>query len=81
MGKYKIIFDRDICIGVLACVAVDADHWKAADGEAKADLKDAEYNEETGKYELVIEADEYPVAKESAEVCPVDAIVVEELDD
>ncbi len=81
MTKYKIIFDRDTCIGVLACVAVDPEHWESADGEPKVDLQDAEYNEETGKYELIIPEEQYEPAKESEQVCPVAAIEVVEVDE
>ncbi|MFC1648683.1 ferredoxin [Nanoarchaeota archaeon] len=80
MAKWKITFDRDVCIGVLSCVAVADKFWKEADGEAKVDLAGAELNKETGLWELVVESDDYPLAKESAEVCPVEAIKVEKIE-
>ncbi len=81
MAKYKITFDRDVCIGVLSCLAVDDEHWEAAEGEAKVDLKDADFNEEKGKYELVVDDDKYDIAKDSEHVCPVNAIEVEKIEE
>ena len=38
MVKYKIIFDRDACIGALSCNAVSPDFWKLSE-DGKVDLK------------------------------------------
>ena len=43
MVKYKIEFDREICIGALACNAVAESFWpKSEDG--KVDLTNSTYN-------------------------------------
>jgi len=75
MTKYKIEFDREVCIGALACTAVAEDFWpKAEDG--KVDLTGAKYNEETKKWELIIEEKDFEINKDAADVCPVEAIKV-----
>ena len=78
MPQYKITFDKDACIGVLACVAVAEKLWVECDGN-KVDLIGGTLNKETGHYELIIEADDYPQARESEDVCPVQAIKVEKI--
>ncbi|HLD15917.1 MAG TPA: ferredoxin [Candidatus Nanoarchaeia archaeon] len=69
MAKYKVVYDRENCIGAFACVAVFPEKWLASD-DGKADFKDAIKN---GKGEFELEIDEKDLAKmkESAEVCPV----------
>ena len=50
MAKYRIEFDRELCIGALACTAVAEKFWPRAD-DGKVDLANAAYNEETKKWE------------------------------
>ena len=79
MVKYKVIFDREVCIGVLACNAVAPEFWEiAADG--KVDLKGAKFNKETRKYELIIDEKHLNINQDAASVCPVYAIVIEKID-
>lgn len=79
MTKYRIEFDRDICIGALACTAVAEDFWpKAEDG--KVDLANAVYNEETKKWELVIDEKDFHLNQDAADSCPVDAIKVTKIE-
>ena len=80
MPKYKIEFDRELCIGALACNAVAEDFWPRAE-DGKVDLTNAKYNEETKKWELIIEEKDDETNKEAADVCPVDAIVVTKIED
>ena len=78
MGKqYKIIFDRETCIGALACNAVVPDVWTLAD-DGKVDLKGGTKRED-GKFELVIDESQLGKNKEAADSCPVYAIVIEEI--
>ena len=79
MAKYKIIFDQETCIGVLACSAAAAKFWIPKD--KKVDLKGATYNTKTKKYELVIDEKDFAVNQEAADVCPVEAIKIEKIDD
>ncbi|MEK6948704.1 MAG: ferredoxin [Nanoarchaeota archaeon] len=80
MPKYKIEFDRDVCIGALACTAVAEHLWpRAQDG--KVDLTGATYNEQTKKWELIIDEKDYAISKDSADVCPVEAIKIVKIED
>ena len=78
MAQYKIIFDKETCIGVLACVAAASKFWIPE--EKKVDLKNATYNEKTKKYELIIDEKDFAVNKEAADVCPVEAIKIEKIE-
>ncbi len=77
--KYRIVFDRDTCIGALACNAVAPDYWTLAD-DGKVDLKGAKKRDD-GKWELVIDEKDHVLNTEAAESCPVYAIVVEEFEE
>lgn len=77
--KYKIVYDRNACIGAAACAAVAPEFWKMCE-DGKADL--IGYTEEDGKQVLVISEEQMTdkmknalaLNKEAAEVCPVLAI-------
>ncbi len=77
--KYKVIFDREACIGALACNAVAPEYWLLAD-DGKVDLKGAKQRAD-GKWELLIEEKKYAINKEAADSCPVSAIVIEEVEE
>ena len=80
MGKkYRIVFDRETCIGALACNAVAPDTWTLAD-DGKVDLTGATKRED-GKFELIVEEKDLAINKEAAESCPVYAIVIEEIEE
>lgn len=76
--KYKIIYDRKSCIGAFSCVKVADKLWKV-NNDNKADLVQSSYNKETGNYELMIGEENYEIALESAEVCPVNVIKIEKI--
>jgi len=82
MAKYKIEFDREACIGALMCEAVAPKLWPKSD-DGKVDLAGGTFNENTKKWELIIEMDEkeFRTADESAHVCPVDVIVITKISD
>jgi ferredoxin len=81
MAKYKVIFDRKQCIGALSCFGAAPKRFKLAE-DTKVDLVGGDFNEETQKWELVFDEDEYEAFKMSEEVCPVkDTIVVEKIVD
>jgi ferredoxin len=66
MAKFNIIYKKDVCIGCGACASTCPDNWEMEEGDdVKARVKSAEI-EELG------------CNKEAEEVCPVDAIKVEE---
>ncbi len=64
MAKYRIIFDRDACIGAYACVAVAPDTWKEGD-DGKAVLVKDVFDEEELEKQL-----------DAARACPVNAIKI-----
>jgi len=75
MAKYKIIFDREACIGALA--------WLLA-SDGKVDLADAKFNQSSGKWELITEINNDEAiqrAIDSAEHCPVNVINVFKIED
>ena len=74
MAKYKVVHNREDCIGCGACVSVCPDFWSMGD-DKKSDLKGAK--EEDGKF--VLELDEPGCNKEAAAGCPVGVISVEEV--
>jgi ferredoxin len=80
MAKYKIEFDREVCIGAVACTLVNEKFWPAAD-DGKVDLTGATYNEKTKKWELTIDEQDYPTNKEAEEVCPVVAIKITKIEE
>jgi len=80
MAKYKIIFDKEECIGAMSCLAVNEKFW-IDDNQGKVDLKNAVYNEKTKKWELIIDEEDFNINLEAAEVCPVEAIKIEKVED
>ena len=70
MVKYKIIFDRKVCIGSGACTSVCPENWELVEknGEFKAKPKKLEISEE-----------EYTSNAEAAAICPVDCISIEKI--
>ncbi len=78
--KYKIIYDRNNCIGAFSCVVVGPKFWEVNE-DNKADLIKGVLNPETGFYELIIDEKDYTAALESADVCPVKVIKVEKIEE
>lgn len=75
MTQYKIVYNRNICIGANSCVAASEKFWEMAE-DSKANLKGSKFNEEKEVYELEINEDGLDKALESVQVCPVYAISV-----
>jgi len=63
---YKIIFEREGCIGAGACVAAHPDNWEMAP-DNKANVKHVTFTEE-----------ELEKNMEAARVCPVNVIHIED---
>lgn len=80
MTRYKIEFDRETCIGALACNAVAEKFWQKAD-DGKVDLAGATFNEGAKKWELIIDEEDFELNKEAEEVCPVAAIKITKIGD
>ncbi len=74
MSKYKIIHEKEICIGCGACAAVCEKFW-SMDEDGKAKLKGAK---KIGKnFELLL--DDYGCNMDAAQVCPVNCIHILEI--
>ena len=76
--KYKIIFEKDKCIGAAACNSV-SDSWKFDDEENKSNLIDGRFNSENNTFELEISDKEFDRDFNAARLCPVKAIHIEEI--
>lgn len=68
MAKYRIIYDREGCIGAASCCAACPDNWVLAK-DGKADFK-----------KEIIEEKELPANKDAAESCPVMVIHIENVE-
>jgi ferredoxin len=71
MGKYKIEYDRNGCIGAGVCAALCEKHWVMAD-DGKADLVEAQKEGELDVKE--IDEEDLQGNKEAAEGCPANVI-------
>ena len=83
MPKYKIIFDREACIGALACIVISPELWLLA-SDGKVDLADSKFNSETKKYELIVNIKDKSKFEEifnSEKHCPVVAIKLEKIEE
>jgi ferredoxin len=81
MKKYRIIYDREACIGAFACSAAAPDFW-AFNEDGKADFKGATYNPKTKKWEMVVDSEQdYDDNQAAAESCPVFAIVIQKIEE
>jgi ferredoxin len=76
--KYRITYDRELCIGEFTCVTQSPDFWAYSE-DGKADLNNARFNLQTRRWELVIDEEEYDDFFAAAANCPSGAIAVEEL--
>ena len=74
MAKYKIIYDRNNCIGVSSCAILADEFWKMND-DTKADLISARKAGD-GKWELEIDEKDLHKNKEAARNCPVGVIKI-----
>lgn len=71
-AKYKIIYERDLCIGVAACVMSSPKYWEM-DSEGKAMLKQGK-EVSPGIFEIEISEEDYAESFEAAKECPVNCI-------
>ena len=75
MAKYKVVLEREKCIGAATCVASYPERWELQE-DAKVDIKGEEVKKDSENKEQVlwITEEELEKFKESAEVCPVNVI-------
>ncbi len=67
--RYKITYERDLCIGAVACVMASPKYWEL-DDEGKAILKGGK-EISPGIFELDIGEEDYAEMFEAAKECPV----------
>lgn len=73
--KYRVVYDRPNCIGVLTCAAFYPSRWAINEKDAKADLVGGVENQkQPGMFTLEFTEEELSRFKESAEVCPANVI-------
>ena len=72
MTKYRVVYEREGCIGAAACSAVDPENW-SLDDENKAVLKNSK---ETSPrvFEREITEEELELQLNVARACPVNVI-------
>lgn len=71
MGKkYKVIYDRNICIGAAACATAAPEGWEIDKEDGKANLIGGE-KVGVEKFEFIIDEEDYKKFQDSSEVCPV----------
>ncbi len=76
MARYKMVYDKSVCIGAFACVAACPKHFAQA-GD-KADLVGADTSKDLQEKEIGEE--EFACCKDAESVCPVNAIKVVKLE-
>jgi len=84
MTKYKIVHDRDICIGCAACAGVCPKYW-VMNSDGKSDVVGST-NTGNGEEEILGTNDaplteDYDSNIEAAESCPVNCIHIHEVAD
>jgi len=67
--RYKVIYERDLCIGAVACVMASTKYWEL-DDEGKAILIGGKEVSE-GIFETEIPEEDYEEMFEAAKGCPV----------
>ncbi len=76
MGKYKITYDRDACIGAASCVAVEPNFW-SLDKENKAILAGSQ-KESDSIFAREIDEKDFASNLDAAKSCPVNCIHITE---
>ncbi|QQG40091.1 MAG: ferredoxin [Candidatus Aenigmatarchaeota archaeon] len=83
MGRYRIEYTRNKCIGAFSCVSIDSDNWTMND-DNKADLVNGKkiQEEKDGQDEIwavEVELDDPKNLVAGAQACPVNVIKVIDL--
>ncbi len=77
-AKYKIIYDRDVCIGAASCIAVHPERWQL-DPENKAILIEGKKTDKPNIFEREIDDSTFQQDMDAAKSCPVNCIHIIEL--
>ncbi len=75
---YKLIYDKNSCIGAGECEAIAKNFWKV-NNEGFAELKGSTLNKKTGMYELEISDDDVETQKIVVGSCPISCIRLEKI--
>jgi len=80
MVKYLIEYKRNVCIGAAACAAVKPETWQLAN-DGKVDFQESSAKKVSDDF-FTLEIDEKDLSKhlEAAQVCPVNAIKIKNLE-
>lgn len=79
--RYRVVYDRANCAGVLTCVAFYPERWETNDKDSKADLVGGkEEPNKPGTWVLEFTEEELEKFKASADVCPVKVIHIIDLE-
>ena len=79
--KYKVVYERNNCIGVLTCSSFYPERWGINAQDAKADLiGGVEDQQQAGVWTLEFTEEELEKFKASAEVCPVNVIHIYDIE-
>ncbi|MFH0868838.1 MAG: ferredoxin [archaeon] len=79
--RYKVVYDRANCAGVLTCVAFYPDRWVTSKQENKADLVGGkEEANSPGTWVLEFTEEELEKFKAAVDVCPVKVISIFDLE-
>lgn len=73
--RYKVIFDRDLCIGAAACATAHPAGWEIDKEDGKANLIGGQRTD-VEKFEMVFDESQYKDFLDSSEVCPVSGCIV-----
>ncbi len=77
MGKnYKLLHDRENCIGCGACAVIAPDFWEMND-DGKSDIING-VDKEKGWQEKKITEKDFEINMEAAESCPVEVIHIDD---
>jgi len=71
--KYKVVYDREGCIGAAACAAVYPERWEIVE-DGKADLVGGTPKDDNEIQEFEFDEDELEKMMAGAESCPVNVI-------
>ena len=73
MAKFKVVYEKNACIGAGACAALLEERWKISDMDGKANLLGG-VETKPGVFEYEFTEEELEKVLESAEACPVNVI-------
>lgn len=81
MKRYKVIYDRNLCIGAAACNTAAPEGFEIDKEDGKANMLGSDKVAHE-KFEVIIDEEQYAKFKDASDVCPVTGcIVVIELED